>query len=117
MIVLVVNGVVVAKYSGDSAEMRGRDLYVGGVKTAIGISPLASTHTVPEQSLDLHSIDHDSRPIRWPDDVVQYTPEEVAKTPGAALAALKARGPATNESMPGLSERVGLIERYLGIEV
>jgi len=33
-----------------------------------------------------------------------------------ALAALKARGPATNETMPGLSERVGLIERILGIE-
>jgi len=51
------------------------------------------------------------------DDVVQYTAEEKSKLPSAALAALKARGPATNESMPGLSERVGLIERILGIEV
>jgi len=50
------------------------------------------------------------------DDVVQYTAEEKSKLPSAALAALKARGPATSESMPGLSERVGLIERILGIE-
>jgi len=117
MIVLVVNGVVVSKYSGDCAEIREKDLYVDGVKSAIGVSLLATTHVVPDQVLDLHSIDHTSKPIRWPDDVVQYTAEEKSKLPGAALAALKARGPATNESMPGLSERVGLIERYLGIEV
>ena len=34
-----------------------------------------------------------------------------------AVEALKARGPAANEnSVPQLSERVGLIERILGIE-
>jgi len=36
----------------------------------------------------------------------------------AAVEALKARGPAANEnSVPQLSERVGLIERILGIDI
>jgi len=49
-------------------------------------------------------------------DLKQYTPEEKEKLPSTAMAALKARGPATNETMPGLLERIQLIERALGLE-
>jgi len=71
---------------------------------------------VPDQDIG-HLYDDDGLlPGKKLSDLKQYTAEEKSKLPSAALAALKLRGPATNESMPGLSERVGLIERILGIE-
>ena len=94
-------------------EMRGSDLWQCGRKRG----PINCSATeVPDQDLSRLRT-KEGIAGRWPDDVVQYTPEELARTPSAALAALKLRGTATSESTPGLSERVGLIERILGTEV
>lgn len=73
-------------------------------------------HEIPDQDLSHLYKGEPSELVGKLSDLKQYTPEEAAKTPAAAWAALKARGPATSETMPGLLERIVLIERVLELE-
>ena len=49
-------------------------------------------------------------------DLRRYTPEEASKTPSAAMAALKERGPIGNEkTIANLRERLALVEQIIGV--
>lgn len=95
----------------------GKVLHINGCGYGGIFSQRNEYHSIPDQKIPDEWWDDEGKLIadlRWPNDLTQYTPEELVKTPAGARAALKARGPAINESMPGLAERVGLMERALG---
>jgi len=71
---------------------------------------------VPEQSTK-HLFDELTGDLHGKlSDLRRYTPEELAKIPSVARAALKARGTISNEtSVEKLRERVALLETIIGV--
>jgi len=108
-------------FPGKCARVVGRNLHIDGRPVIGGFnSDGRRTHLIPDQKLDVLRNESGEWHGTYPEDIPErYTQEEVemleSKDIGAARAALKARGPATSETMPGLLERIVLIERILGV--
>ena len=87
---------------------------------ALGIGSQATAHSVPDQALDLHSIDHTSEPIRWPDDVIQYdtqaSMDRIDFVTGQAISKAVHPLAGTDESIGTIRDMVAQIINAIGLE-